>query len=130
VTRGRRPASLSPAHPCGCVRLRGSASRRRRKRFSPAPVRPKGLPLSLRAIGGLAQRRDTASALRLCTLQAPRTRRDLASLGLARNGEGLNHSLVEIRARELELLSGKNGNPATPEEDVPAATAEDDEIPF
>ena len=46
------------------------------------------------------------------------------------DSEGLNHSLVEIRARELELLSGKNGNPSTPEEDVPAATAEDDEIPF
>jgi len=46
------------------------------------------------------------------------------------DSEGLNHNLVEIRARELELLSGKNGNPATPEEDVPAATAEDDEIPF
>jgi len=45
------------------------------------------------------------------------------------DSEGLNHSLVEIRARELELLSGKNGNPATPEEDVPAA-AEDDESPF
>jgi len=45
------------------------------------------------------------------------------------DSEGLNHNLVEIRARELELLSGKNGNPATPEEDVPAA-AEDDEIPF
>ena len=46
------------------------------------------------------------------------------------DSEGLNHNLVEIRARELELLSGKNGNPATAEEDVPAATAEDDEIPF
>lgn len=45
------------------------------------------------------------------------------------DSEGLNHNLVEIRARELELLSGKNGNPSTPEEDVPAA-AEDDEIPF
>ena len=45
------------------------------------------------------------------------------------DSEGLNHNLVEIRARELELLSGKNGNPATMEEDVPAA-AEDDEIPF
>ena len=45
------------------------------------------------------------------------------------DSEGLNHSLVEIRARELELLSGKNGNPAATEEDVPAA-AEDDEIPF
>jgi len=41
----------------------------------------------------------------------------------------LNHNLVEIRARELELLSGKNGNPAATEEDIPAA-AEDDEIPF
>ena len=45
------------------------------------------------------------------------------------DSEGLNHNLVEIRARELELLSGKNGNPATTEEDAPAA-AEDDEIPF
>jgi len=45
------------------------------------------------------------------------------------DNEGMNHSLVEIRARELELLSGKNGNPAATEEDVPAAT-EDDEIPF
>ena len=45
------------------------------------------------------------------------------------DSEGMNHNLVEIRARELELLSGKNGNPATTEEDVPAA-AEDDEIPF
>ena len=45
------------------------------------------------------------------------------------DSEGLNHNLVEIRARELELLSGKNGNPATMEEDVPVA-AEDDEIPF
>ena len=45
------------------------------------------------------------------------------------DNEGTNHSLVEIRARELELLSGKNGNPAATEEDVPAA-AEDDEIPF
>jgi len=40
----------------------------------------------------------------------------------------VNHSIVEIRARELELLSGKNGSPATTEEDVPAG--EDDEIPF
>jgi len=45
------------------------------------------------------------------------------------DSEGLNHSLVEIRARELELLSGKNGNPTTTEEDIPAA-AEDDDIPF
>jgi len=34
----------SPARPCGCVRLRGSTSCRRRKRSSPAPVRPKGAP--------------------------------------------------------------------------------------
>ena len=45
------------------------------------------------------------------------------------DNEGMNHSLVEIRARELELLSGKNGNPAATEEDIPAAT-EDDDIPF
>lgn len=45
------------------------------------------------------------------------------------DSEGGNHSLVEIRARELELLSGKNGNPATPE-DVTSAAAEDDDIPF
>lgn len=44
--------------------------------------------------------------------------------------EGGNHSLVEIRARELELLSGKNGKPATSEEETPPAAAEDDEIPF
>lgn len=45
------------------------------------------------------------------------------------DSEGLNHSLVEIRARELELLSGKNGNSAGSEDDIPAA-AEDDDIPF
>lgn len=45
------------------------------------------------------------------------------------DSEGLNHSLVEIRARELELLSGKNGNPTASEDDIPPA-AEDDEIPF
>ncbi len=45
------------------------------------------------------------------------------------DSEGLNHSLVEIRARELELLSGKNGNSAASEDDIPAAT-EDDDIPF
>ena len=44
------------------------------------------------------------------------------------DNEGLNHNIVEIRARELELLSGKNGNPATTEEDIPAAP-EDDDIP-
>ena len=45
------------------------------------------------------------------------------------DSEGLNHSLVEIRARELELLSGKNGNSAASEDEIPAAT-EDDDIPF
>jgi len=44
------------------------------------------------------------------------------------DSDGVNHSIVEIRARELELLSGKNGSPATTEEDVPAG--EDDDIPF
>jgi hypothetical protein len=37
---------------------------------------------------------------------------------------------VEIRARELELLSGKNGKPAASEEETPPAATEDDEIPF
>ena len=41
VQASRQP---SPARPCGCVRLRGSTSCRRRKRSSPAPVRPKGAP--------------------------------------------------------------------------------------
>jgi len=45
------------------------------------------------------------------------------------DSDGVNHSIVEIRARELEFLSAKNGNPATSEEDIPAA-AEDDDIPF
>jgi hypothetical protein len=36
---------------------------------------------------------------------------------------------VEIRARELELLSGKNGNPSAAEEEIPAAEVEDD-VPF
>ena len=44
--------------------------------------------------------------------------------------EGGNHSTVEIRARELELLSGKNGKPAAPDEEAPAAATEEDEIPF
>lgn len=46
------------------------------------------------------------------------------------DNEGVNHNLVEIRARELELLSGKNGNPAASEEDTTATTTEDDDIPF
>ena len=45
------------------------------------------------------------------------------------DSEGLNHNLVEIRARELELLNGKNGNSGTTEEDLPTAI-EDDDIPF
>ena len=45
------------------------------------------------------------------------------------DGEDFNRSLVEIRARELELLSGKNGNPSAAEEEIPVA-AEDDDIPF
>jgi len=45
------------------------------------------------------------------------------------DSDGVNHSIVEIRARELEFLSAKNGNPAASEDDIPAA-AEDDEIPF
>jgi hypothetical protein len=46
------------------------------------------------------------------------------------NDEGGNHSLVEIRARELELLSGKNGKPAAAEEETPPTATEDDEISF
>jgi single-strand DNA-binding protein len=45
------------------------------------------------------------------------------------DNEGVNHNLVEIRAKELELLGGKNGNPASAEDETPAA-AEDDDIPF
>jgi single-strand DNA-binding protein len=45
------------------------------------------------------------------------------------DSEGMNHSIVEIRARELELLSGKNGNPSAAEEEIPAAEVEDD-VPF
>jgi len=41
VQASRQP---SLARPCGCVRLRGSTSRRRRKRSSPPPFRPQGLP--------------------------------------------------------------------------------------
>jgi hypothetical protein len=37
---------------------------------------------------------------------------------------------VEIRARELELLSGKNGKPAAAEEETPPTATEDDEISF
>ena len=41
VQASRQP---SPARPCGCVRMRGSTSRRLRKRSSPPPFRPQGLP--------------------------------------------------------------------------------------
>ena len=44
--------------------------------------------------------------------------------------EGVNHNnIVEILAKELELLGGNNGNSATADEDVPAG-AEDDDVPF
>ena len=46
------------------------------------------------------------------------------------DSEGLNHSLVEIRARELELLSGKNDNQTVQEAELPLAAAEDDDVPF
>lgn len=49
------------------------------------------------------------------------------SAHLVQDSEGLNHSFWEIPVREVELPSGRNGNPATTEENVPAA-AEDDEI--
>jgi hypothetical protein len=37
---------------------------------------------------------------------------------------------VEIRARELELLSGKNDNQTVQEAELPLAAAEDDDVPF
>jgi len=46
------------------------------------------------------------------------------------DSEGGNHSLVEIRAREFELLSGKNGNPTAAEEEVPTGADDTDDIPF
>ncbi|MFH1080625.1 MAG: single-stranded DNA-binding protein [Pseudomonadota bacterium] len=46
------------------------------------------------------------------------------------DSEGMNHSLVEIRARELELLSGKNDNQTVQEAELPLAAAEDDDVPF
>ena len=45
------------------------------------------------------------------------------------DNEGVNHNIVEILAKELELLSGINGNAAASGEDVPAG-AEDDDVPF
>ena len=46
------------------------------------------------------------------------------------DSEGMNHSIVEIRARELELLSGKNDNQTVQETELPLAAAEDDDVPF
>jgi single-strand DNA-binding protein len=46
------------------------------------------------------------------------------------DSEGTNHSLVEIRARELELLSGKNDNQPAQEAELPLAAVEDDDVPF
>ena len=89
------------------------------QRFAPPPQAilacsrpPQGAPFSLRAIGGLALRCETASALRLCTLQAPRTRRDLASLGRARNGADVNRAF---------LPPGRAGRPLRGDRPVPPA---------
>ena len=46
------------------------------------------------------------------------------------DNEGVNHNLVEILAKELELLGGKNGNPAISEEDVTVGSDDTDDIPF
>jgi single-strand DNA-binding protein len=46
------------------------------------------------------------------------------------DSEGMNHSIVEIRARELELLNGKNDNQTVQEAELPLAAAEDDDVPF
>jgi single-strand DNA-binding protein len=50
------------------------------------------------------------------------------------DAEGANHSVVEIRTRELELLSGKNGNTATTDladaAEAVGSAAVDDDIPF
>ncbi len=45
------------------------------------------------------------------------------------DNEGVNHNIVEILAKELELLGGNNGNFTASGEDVPAG-AEDDGVPF
>lgn len=45
------------------------------------------------------------------------------------DSEGFNRSLVDIRARELELLSRNNGSDAAFGEDMPAA-GNDEEVPF
>jgi hypothetical protein len=45
------------------------------------------------------------------------------------DNEGVNHNIVEILAKELELLSGKNGNSADTEEQ--GASADDlEDVPF
>ncbi len=46
------------------------------------------------------------------------------------DNEGANHSLVEIRARELELLSGKSDTPAATEEEAPAGADDLEDVPF
>ena len=46
------------------------------------------------------------------------------------DNEGVNHNLV-ILAKELELLGGKNGDPAAAEDDVTVGISDDtDDIPF
>jgi len=46
----------------------------------------------------------------------------------------VNRSIVEIRARELELLGGRNVNQSSPEGEAPSERStlfnEDDDIPF
>ena len=48
--------------------------------------------------------------------------------------EGFNRSIVEIRARELELLGGRNGYQSSPEGETPSERSslfnEEDDIPF
>jgi len=45
------------------------------------------------------------------------------------DNEGINHNIVEILAKELELLGGKNGNVADAEEQ--SASADDlEDVPF
>ena len=46
------------------------------------------------------------------------------------DNEGVNHNLVEIMAKELELLGGKNGNPNAPEDETSAGADDLDDIPF
>src|SRR3990172_5687796 len=46
------------------------------------------------------------------------------------DNEDAKHSLMEIRARELELLSGKSDSPAASEEDTAASADDLDDVPF